>query len=46
MRRRFATTGLIIEASNVLHEIVGVLSDPEHGAAMRTVGTATKRVAL
>ena len=44
MLRRPVTTRLIVETSRVLHDTVGVLSDPEHGAAMRAVGTATRRV--
>ena len=32
MRRGSATTGVIMEASRVLQEIFGVLSEPEHGA--------------
>ena len=46
MQRRPATTGLIVEALCMLHEMVGVLFDLERGAAMRAVGTATRRVAL
>ena len=45
MWRRSATTGLIVEASRVLQEMVGVLSNPEHDAAMRASRTASKRVA-
>ena len=45
MRRRSVPTGLIIEASCVLQEIVDVLSEPEYGAAMRALGTASRRVA-
>ena len=45
MRRRSATTGLIMEASCVLQEKVGVLSEPEHGDAMLALGTASRRVA-
>ena len=41
-RKKF---GLIVKASRVLHETVGVFSDPEHGVAMRTVETAARRVA-
>ena len=44
MQRGSATTGLIVEASYVIQEMMGVLSDPEHGAAMRIVGTSTRRV--
>ena len=46
MQRRSATPGLIFEALRVLHDTVGVLSDPERGAAMRAAGTAARRVAL
>ena len=44
MRIRSATTGLIIEASCVLQETVAVLSEHDHGAAMRALGTASRRV--
>ena len=45
MRRKSATIGLIIEASHMLKETVGVLSEPERGAAMQALGTASRRVA-
>ena len=45
MRRRSATTRLIMKASHMLQETVGVLSEPERGAAMRALGTALRRVA-
>ena len=45
IRRRSATTGLIMEASRVLKDTVGVLSEPERGAAMRAFGTSLRRVA-
>ena len=45
MQRRSATTELIIEALRMLQETVGLLSDPERGAAMRASGTAYGRVA-
>ena len=45
MRRRSATTGLIIDALLVLQETVGVLSEPECGAAMRSLGTTSRGVA-
>ena len=45
MRRRSATIGLIIEASCVLQETVGVLSEPERGATILALGTALRRVA-
>ena len=38
MQRRFATTGLVIEASCVLQETVGVLSELERGVAMQSWG--------
>ena len=46
MRRRSATTGFIVKSSRVLHETVGVLSDPERGIAMRASGTTTREVGL
>ena len=46
MQRSSTTTGLIVEASHVLHETVGVLSDRKCGAAVHAVGTATRKVAL
>ena len=45
MRRRSATNGLIFEALRVLQETVGVLSNPERGAAMHASVTASRRVA-
>ena len=45
MRRRSVTTGLIVEASCMLQETVGVLYEPERGAAMLALGTALRRVA-
>ena len=45
MQRRFATTGLIMEALCVLQETVGVLSEPERDAAILAFGTASRRVA-
>ena len=44
MRRTSATTGLIVKASFVLEEIVGVLSGPERGMSMRDSGTFSRRV--
>ena len=44
MRRRSATTRLIVEASHVLHETVGVLFDSERDVAMHASGTAVKKV--
>ena len=46
MRRRFATTSLIVDASRVLQTTVGVLSDSECGAAIFASGHTSKRVAL
>ena len=45
MRRRSASTWLIIEASRALQETVGVLSEPERGATMQYLGNASRRVA-
>ena len=45
MRRRSETTGLMVDASCVLQEAVGVLSDPERGAYMFTLGQTYRRVA-
>ena len=42
---RSTTTGLTIKALHVLQETVGVLSEPERGAAMQALGTASRRVA-
>ena len=44
MCRSSAATGLIVEASRMLHERVGVLSSLECGAAMRTLVTDARRV--
>ena len=44
MQGRYANTGLIVEASCMLHKMVGVLSDLDRGAAMRASGTVTRRV--
>ena len=46
MRRRSATTGLIVEASYVIHGMVGVLSDSKCGVAMHASGTDARAVAL
>ena len=48
MRRRYATTRLISEASCVIHETVSVLYEQAHGVDICTVGTdaAARRVAL
>ena len=45
MQRRSATIGLILVASLVLQETVGVLSDPERGGTMRASSTSTRSVA-
>ena len=45
MRRRSATTELIMEASCVLQKNVGVLYEHEHGAVMLALGTASRRIA-
>ena len=45
MQRRSATIRFIVEASHVLHKMVGVLSGLERGTAMRAVGTSIRRVA-
>ena len=45
MRRRSTTIRFIVEASHVIHNMVVVISSLERGAAMRAVGTATRRVA-
>ena len=45
MQRRSATTGLMVNASRVLHKTVGVLSNTERGAAIVASGHASRRVA-
>ena len=45
MQRKSATAGLIVEASCVLQETVGVLSESERGVAMRALGTAPMSLA-
>ena len=45
MQRRSATTRLIVGASFVLQETVGLFSDHELGAARLALGTAAIRVA-
>ena len=45
MQRWSVTTRLVVEASCMLHDTVGVLSDLDRGAAMRAVGTDTMNVA-
>ena len=42
---RSATTGLLLDASRVLQEKMGVLSNPERGAAMVALGHTYRRVA-
>ena len=44
MRRRSATTGLIIKALRVLKETVGAFSETKRGAAMQALGTDLRRV--
>ena len=44
MRRRSATTRLVVDASCVLQETVGVLSDPDRSAAMFAPGHTYRRV--
>ena len=46
MRRRSATTGLMADASQALQETVGVLSNPEKGAAIVASGHISRWVAL
>ena len=46
MQRSSSATVFILNALHMLHKRVGMLSDPERGVAMRTVGTITRRVAL
>ena len=46
MRSRSATTRLMVDSFQVLHETVGVLSDTEKGAAMLASGQTSRRVAL
>ena len=45
MQRMSATTKLIIKDLHVLQEMVRVLSEPERGAAIQALGTASRRVA-
>ena len=45
MRRRSETTGFMADASLVLQETVGVLSDPDRGAAIVAYGHVSSRVA-
>ena len=44
MRRRSAVTGLIVDSSLVLQELVIVLSDPERGSAINFFVTAARSV--
>ena len=46
MKKRSATTGLIVEDLCVLQEMVGVLFDLERGTTMRDFGNSSSRVAL
>ena len=45
MRRKSTTTGLIVKASFVLQQTVGVLYDPEKETSSLASGTAARRVA-
>ena len=45
MRRISATTGLMVDNSYVLYDTVGLLLEPEQGAAMIAFRTAMRRVA-
>ena len=45
MRRRYTATDMMVDASCVLQETVGMLSNPEKGAAMIASGNSTRRVA-
>ena len=45
MQRKCTTIGLILEASRVLHNKMGVLYNLERDAPMCASGTATSRVA-
>ena len=46
MRRSSATTRLIVKTVRVLHMTVDMLSEPDRGVAMRSAGTADRRVDL
>ena len=46
MQGRSVTTKLMVDASRVLQETVGVLSNPERGAAIVASGHTSRRVAL
>ena len=45
MRRRPETTGLVVDASLVLQETVGMLSDPDQGVDIFFSGHISSRVA-
>ena len=45
MRRRIENTRLMVDASRVLQEMVGMLSNPERGAAIVVSGHISRRVA-
>ena len=45
MQRKSATTRLMLDASHVLQETVGVLYNPKWGSAMFASGHTSKRVA-
>ena len=46
MRREYKNNRLMVNASLMLQETVGVLSNPEHGAAIFASGNSSRRVAL
>ena len=46
MRRKSATTGLVVDTSLVLQEMVGVLYDPDWGAAIVASGHVSSKVDL
>ena len=46
MQRWSTATGLMVDASQVLQETVGVLSNPGRGAAIVASGHVSRRVAL
>ena len=45
MWRRSATTGLMVDDSQLIQEMVGVLSDPKQSAAIVTSGHVSRMVA-
>ena len=46
MQRRSATTRLIVEASRVLHNTLGILANSEHGTSMDDAGIGDRRFTL